>query len=186
MIFVNNMSGKTVRAKSVMEQFVRILSPFAPHIAEELWQKLGHEKSLAHEPWPDCDEAMLVESELPEARYWQIQLCDAWFRSFDYITRQTGLNSAQAHIGADAKLRCLIAHRDPGIPNWLDTCGHPEGMIQYRWIWTKTKPLPEVRMLPFDAVREALPSDTPHVSPAERRRAIAIRRCHIQRREPVS
>jgi hypothetical protein len=132
------------------------------------------------------DEAMLVESELPEARYWQIQLCDAWFRSFDYVSRQTGLNSAQAHIGADAKLRCVIAHRDPGIPNWLDTCGHPEGMIQYRWIWTKTKPLPEVRMLPFDAVRDALPSDTPHVSPAERRRATAIRQCHIQRREPAS
>jgi len=132
------------------------------------------------------DEAMLVETELPDARYWQIQLCDAWFRSFDYATRQTGLNPAQAHIDADGKLRCVIAHRDPGVPNWLDTCGHPEGMIQYRWIWTKTKPLPQTRLLPFDTVCDALPQHTPCISPAERRRTIAIRQRHLQRREPVS
>jgi leucyl-tRNA synthetase len=38
-----------------MEQFVLLLSPFAPHIAEELWQKLGHETSLAYVPWPAFD-----------------------------------------------------------------------------------------------------------------------------------
>ncbi|NOZ40133.1 MAG: class I tRNA ligase family protein, partial [Planctomycetes bacterium] len=48
----------------VMEQFVLLLSPFAPHIAEELWQVLGHAETLAYEPWPVCDESLLVESEL--------------------------------------------------------------------------------------------------------------------------
>ncbi len=38
-----------------MEKLVLILSPFAPHLAEELWQLLGHEKTLAHEPWPTFD-----------------------------------------------------------------------------------------------------------------------------------
>ena len=47
-----------------MEQFVLLLSPFAPHMAEELWQMLGHDDTLAYEPWPVCDESLLVESEL--------------------------------------------------------------------------------------------------------------------------
>jgi leucyl-tRNA synthetase len=43
-----------------METFVKILSPFAPHLAEELWQRLGHADSLAFEPWPAFDEAALA------------------------------------------------------------------------------------------------------------------------------
>ena len=42
-------------------RFVPVLAPLAPHIAEELWQLLGHQQSLAYEPWPQYDEAMLVE-----------------------------------------------------------------------------------------------------------------------------
>jgi leucyl-tRNA synthetase len=47
-----------------MEQFVLILSPFAPHIAEELWELLGHEKTLAYEPWPQYDEARTKDAEI--------------------------------------------------------------------------------------------------------------------------
>jgi leucyl-tRNA synthetase len=53
--------------KSQFERFVLILAPFAPHLAEEIWGRLGHEQSLAYEPWPAYDESMLVEDtiELP-------------------------------------------------------------------------------------------------------------------------
>ena len=47
--------------KDVMKKFVLILSPFAPHMGEELWARLGHHNTLAYEPWPQYDEAMLVE-----------------------------------------------------------------------------------------------------------------------------
>jgi len=67
MIFVNEMFNKPVRPKAVMEQFVLILSPFAPHIAEELWQRLGHDNTLAYEPWPRYREELTQEKviELP-------------------------------------------------------------------------------------------------------------------------
>jgi len=54
-------------SKSQYERFLLLLAPFAPHIAEELWQKLGHSESLAYEPWPKYDESMLAEDtiELP-------------------------------------------------------------------------------------------------------------------------
>jgi len=49
------------RPKSAMETLVLLLSPFAPHIAEEVWQALGHEQTLAYEPWPQFDESRIKE-----------------------------------------------------------------------------------------------------------------------------
>jgi leucyl-tRNA synthetase len=64
MEFVNDFLALEVRPKAVLEPFVLLLSPFAPHIAEELWSALGHTKTLAYEPWPVHDEKYLVESEV--------------------------------------------------------------------------------------------------------------------------
>ncbi len=57
-----NLAYKTEKInKSVGERFILILSPFAPHIAEEIWQKLGHNNTLAYEPWPEYDDTMIKE-----------------------------------------------------------------------------------------------------------------------------
>ena len=47
-----------------LKRFVIVLSPFAPHMAEELWAKLGHDQSIASEPWPSVDPAMLRDDEV--------------------------------------------------------------------------------------------------------------------------
>ncbi|MBE7464799.1 MAG: leucine--tRNA ligase [Planctomycetes bacterium] len=65
MIFVNEcLKAPEKLGKSQAERFVLILAPFAPHIAEELWQRLGHEKVLAFEPWPAFDEAQTKDASL--------------------------------------------------------------------------------------------------------------------------
>jgi leucyl-tRNA synthetase len=64
MIFVNHLSRQDIRPKSVLEQFVLILSPFAPHICEELWEKLGHNSTLAYEPWPKFDAELAKEKQV--------------------------------------------------------------------------------------------------------------------------
>jgi leucyl-tRNA synthetase len=61
MEFTNYFTPASERPRSAMEQFVLLLSPFAPHIAEELWQALGHTNSLAHEPWPEFNPALAKE-----------------------------------------------------------------------------------------------------------------------------
>ncbi|MEP3478925.1 MAG: leucine--tRNA ligase [Fuerstiella sp.] len=61
MEFTNFLSKEDSRPKAVLEPFVLLLSPFAPHLAEELWQTLGHDKTLAYEPWPKFDESLLVQ-----------------------------------------------------------------------------------------------------------------------------
>ena len=61
MEFTNFMSGQETRSRSVLETFVLLLNPFAPHIAEELWNALGHGSTLSYEPWPSYDPGLLVE-----------------------------------------------------------------------------------------------------------------------------
>jgi leucyl-tRNA synthetase len=62
MEFTNEFTGYDVRPKSALEPFVLLLSPFAPHLAEELWELLGHSQTLAYEPWPTYDAALLEEA----------------------------------------------------------------------------------------------------------------------------
>jgi len=64
MILVNHLGRQTVRPKAVVEKLVLILAPFAPHIAEELWNKLGHTESLVYEPWPEYDKELIKEKEI--------------------------------------------------------------------------------------------------------------------------
>lgn len=64
MIFVNEMTPMDSRPRRVLEPFVLVLAPFAPHLAEELWEKLGHATSLAREPFPDYDDALTVDEEV--------------------------------------------------------------------------------------------------------------------------
>jgi leucyl-tRNA synthetase len=61
MEFTNAFTGDDVRPRSAMKTFTLLLAPLAPHIAEELWQILGHENTLAYEPWPTYDPALLKE-----------------------------------------------------------------------------------------------------------------------------
>ncbi|MGD9549083.1 MAG: leucine--tRNA ligase [Candidatus Krumholzibacteriia bacterium] len=60
MVFVNEMNQLEVRPRSVLEDFAKLLGPYAPHLAEEIWAKLGNSGTLAHAPWPEADPQYLV------------------------------------------------------------------------------------------------------------------------------
>ncbi|MBU3742063.1 MAG: leucine--tRNA ligase [Candidatus Kapabacteria bacterium] len=64
MIFVNEFTSATVRPRVAMESFVLCLAPFAPHLAEELWMRLGKTTSVVLEAFPTVDETALVKSEV--------------------------------------------------------------------------------------------------------------------------
>lgn len=64
MIFVNHLGRLETKPKKTIETFVLTLAPFAPHIAEELWQKLGRKNTLAYEKWPKFDENLAREKEV--------------------------------------------------------------------------------------------------------------------------
>jgi leucyl-tRNA synthetase len=64
MKFVNHVTALEVRPRSVLDPFVLLLAPYAPHVAEELWRALGHPNTLAYEPWPKFDPALAASDEI--------------------------------------------------------------------------------------------------------------------------
>ncbi len=64
MIFVNEFSRAAPRSREAMESFVLLLAPYAPHICEEIWQRLGHHRSVAYTSWPEYDESALKLDEV--------------------------------------------------------------------------------------------------------------------------
>jgi len=131
--------------------------------------------------WDLADgEALVVESNVPDARYWSFQLYTmAWFELVEPTGRITSLNHRQVALSADGRLRVVVSARDPGLPNWLDTGGRPVGLLTLRWFWPRADPTPLTRVVPVDEVRSALPADTPRVSAAARRDELARRREHL-------
>ncbi|MFO7820961.1 MAG: leucine--tRNA ligase [Lentisphaeria bacterium] len=64
MVFVNTYSKQPEKSLDAIEIFVKLLAPYAPHICEEFWQLLGHQESLAYEPWPEYDEEKIKLDEV--------------------------------------------------------------------------------------------------------------------------
>ena len=63
MICINKLSDEKCNSESVLRPLLVLISPFAPHFAEELWSLMGNKKSILDEPFPVYDESILVESE---------------------------------------------------------------------------------------------------------------------------
>ena len=61
MIFINTVNKEEILPLEYAEGFLKLLNPVAPHITEELWNKLGHTNSIAYENWPKFDEAKTIE-----------------------------------------------------------------------------------------------------------------------------
>lgn len=133
------------------------------------------------------DEAMIVELNQPiEPNYIGFHLSNMWGESLDFANYQSSLNGLQAQRDPDNVLRYVVAHSDPGVWNWLDTTGHPEGYMAVRWAYsvkpTENLPWATCRKVKLAQVLQHLPANTRLATPEERRAAIAIRQEHVQRR----
>jgi leucyl-tRNA synthetase len=104
MEFTNVFMKEDVRPRAAMEKLVLLLSPFAPHLAEELWQLLGHEKTLAYEPWPTYDEDLIKEDtiEVP------VQV-NGKLRSLIRVPAGADKAEIEAAARADARIEELLA-----------------------------------------------------------------------------
>jgi len=130
----------------------------------------------------DDGEVVLLESTVPVSSYWSFNLSSPYLENSDWHLRQNSINGHQAVVAADGRFRAVIAHEDPGVPNWLDTGRRPIGIIQARFLRPSAMPEVSLRTLPADRVRDALPVDTPVVSPRERQESVRRRILAVQRR----
>lgn len=128
------------------------------------------------------DQALVVTFRPPEGSFWSICLGDIWFRTIEYSHHQTSLNGHQAHVDSDGLCRFVICDADPGVANWLDTVGHPRGIVCLRWVNTDGRPQPETEVVAYGQLDRVLPSDTARITPAERAEAMGRRRQAVARR----
>ncbi|MGH7198133.1 MAG: leucine--tRNA ligase [Candidatus Omnitrophota bacterium] len=104
MIFSNELAKEETKPRKVMESFALLLSPFAPHLAEELWQMLGHKQSLAYEKWPAYDAALIQEEtiEIPI-------MVNGKVKSRIQVPAEWGEGEVEKEAMKDEKVRAALA-----------------------------------------------------------------------------
>ena len=80
------------------------------------------------------DEALLIDLRPPACEYWNFQLNNHWLESLDYRYHTISLNKHSAVARPDGAVRLIVAQRDPGLGNWIDTCAHRRGTMSLRWV----------------------------------------------------
>ncbi|WP_162854687.1 hypothetical protein [Sphingobium estronivorans] len=126
------------------------------------------------------DEALLITVRKADAAYQGIQLGDPWFVTPNTVEHQDSLTARQARVDDDGLIRFVISLEDPGVPNWLDPAGNPEGYIFMRWQNIGTplagRDAPTARLVPLASLRKVLPADTPVIDAMARREQLAERK----------
>lgn len=100
------------------------------------------------------DQALRIKVQPPKSRYWNLTLESRWHETPDYLHRPVSLTLEEVEYGEDGSVEFVIAHRDPGHPNWLDTRGHNFGFMTFRWLDSKGEgvPMPDVNVVNFDSL----------------------------------
>ena len=124
---------------------------------------------------------------MTDAPYLGFQLGSLWYISLDYINHQTSLNGTQAQADPDGKIRIVVADRNPGVTNWVETLGHAKGFLQFRWQRVSRQLTeadgPAVELVDFDAVPASLPFyDNNTITDQDWRARIALRQAQIGNR----
>lgn len=134
------------------------------------------------------DQAMVVTVPVCDAAPYQaIQIGSRWYVSTDYEHHQTSLTRAQSQADPDGKLRYVVSERNPGVANWLETTGHPQGVMMLRWQRVSrdltAEDGPTVEVVDFDDLGAHLPHlEANRVTPEEYTARIAARQVGIARR----
>ena len=79
------------------------------------------------------DEALVIKVKPPECENWNFQLSNYWMESLDYRYFNICINKATAEYDKDGNVRIIVSHKNPGLPNHIDTCNHFEGTMCWRW-----------------------------------------------------
>jgi hypothetical protein len=86
------------------------------------------------------DEALVIDGRSPRCTYWGAQVWNRYMQSLDYRYHRVSLNHSQVQLEPDGSFRIVVAHRDPGMANWISTAGHREGVVFCRWLQAEALP----------------------------------------------
>jgi hypothetical protein len=130
----------------------------------------------------DPEQALILEVEPPQGVYWSYSLGNPWWETIHYGRHQSSLNANQAVVDSDGLVRVVVCGRDPGVANWLDTAGFSNGAMILRCVRTSSAPIPSSRVVAFDEIASALPTDTARVTADQRASVLERRRRAVHER----
>jgi len=134
------------------------------------------------------DEAMVLTLDPAGARYASIGAYDWWFRSLDYWNRTSSLTQSASLPNDDGTFTYVISPTDPGVHNWIDTCGLHEILMIYRWqglpaAQVRNGPaLHSARLVKLSKLKGLLPAGQAWVSRQQRTSQCAARAAAFARR----
>ena len=120
-----------------------------PDWGQEMFQKAGGDPEIFYlHGYFDLQpgQAWVIETRVPEAPYWNFQLDNWWMESMDWDKAIT-VNKHTAKLNDDGTLTLVVAAKDPGFGNWIDTTGHATGTALLRWVNTDDHPLPTCKVV---------------------------------------
>jgi hypothetical protein len=98
------------------------------------------------------DEALVVDAVPPASRFWSLTIENIWHECFDVHRRPISVTGGAAAVRDDGSVRMVIADRDPGVPNWLDTGSRHRGWMLFRWLDNPDAPEVSARVVPVSEV----------------------------------
>ncbi len=99
------------------------------------------------------DDALVVSARWPACRVANVCLWNRFLQTLDFTSRPVSRNRAQTTLEPDGSFRIVIAHRDPGHPNWLDTEGRPYGLVFWRYMLAEGPvETPRAEVVPFASI----------------------------------
>ena len=129
-----------------------------PQFDPERSLNAGGDPNIAyyHSHWAIAeDEALVIEVMPPQCEYWNFQLNNYWMESLDYRHHRIHTNKHLAVYETDGSVRLIVAHTDPGLPNWIETVGHTSGTMCFRWVRAAAHPQPRTRLVKLRSLSTA-------------------------------
>ena len=147
--FVRNTTGLF---EGWAEGFLATTNEVAP-ADQAFCQAIGGDPNIYyfHSAWAlDDDEALLIEAaDIPECQTWNFVLQNWWMESLDYRYHNVHFNKHTAVYEADGSVRIVVAHQRPPQANWVETAGHRNGTLCWRWIGAQRHPPVNARVVKF-------------------------------------
>jgi len=155
------LQGGLMNAARFVENTARLFADWAqgfqqhpnelPPADQALCQAVGGDPNIFyyHGYWAlEEDEALLIDlRRLPDSRFWNLQIDNYWMESLDYRYHRIHFNKHSVQLDDQGGIQVILAHRDPGLPNWLDTAGHRVGTFAMRWVGATEHVHPTTRVV---------------------------------------
>lgn len=114
----------------------------------------GGDKNIAyyHSYWNvEKDEVLVIDVMPPVCRHWNFQLNNHWMESLDYRYFNIHVNKHSARYKSDGSVQVVVAHENHNFDNWINTVGHTQGTMLWRWWYANEFPEPECRLMKLEA-----------------------------------